>query len=213
MNYQAVLFDLDGVIVNSEPIHLIAFKTTLARHGYTLMNDDYNRYFAGKSDQAGFEQYFAATKQPVNMPAIMAEKAKVYEELSNNKLVAYPGIVSLIQELANSVPLALVTGSLRAEAELALKTLGIARQFTAIVAADDVSRSKPDPEGYRKAAELLNVSPRGCIVVEDAPHGVAAAKAAGMRSIAITNTYASSELREATKIVSRLTLADFENLV
>lgn len=207
MNYKAVLFDMDGVIVDSEPLHVAAFQATLENYGHTLTDEQYKQHFAGKTDEAGFKQYFDFINETVELPIIMGEKATAYLELAADQLVPYPGVIELIRELAaRNIQLALVTGSLRAEAEITLKTFGIAEYFTAIVAAEDISHSKPNPEGYVKGAAALNVNPAECIVIEDAPSGVKAARAAGMKCLAVTNTHSIDALQEATVVVDQLKL-------
>lgn len=205
MNYKAVLFDMDGVIVDSEPLHVAAFQATLRRYGHDLSDEQYKQHFAGKTDEAGFNQYFDFVGETVDLSVVMDEKAKEYLRLAADRLVPYPGVIELIRELADkTVPLGLVTGSLRAEAEVTLKAFDIEQYFSIIVAAEDISKSKPSPEGYLKGAEALGVHPEKCVVIEDAPSGVRAAAAAGMRCLAVATTHTPEELAGATAIVGRL---------
>ncbi|MGF7229046.1 MAG: HAD family hydrolase [Candidatus Saccharibacteria bacterium] len=209
MKYEAALFDLDGVILDSEPLHVAAFRATLENYGHSLSTHDYKECFAGKTDEAGFESYFKFIDENVDLSILMDEKAKKYLELAGNQLVPYPGVVQLIRSLARSMPLALVTGSLRAEAEVALRTFEITDCFKIIVAAEDISQSKPSPEGYNKAAALLGTPSTHCVVVEDSPNGIKAARAAGADCIAVTNTHTESELQDATNVVNQLELSMF----
>lgn len=205
MNYKAVLFDMDGVIVDSEPLHVAAFQATLKMYGHDLSEGQYKQHFAGRTDEAGFKKYFDFVGENVELPIIMDKKARAYLELATDQLVPYPGVVECIRDLAaRKVPLALVTGSLRAEAEVTLKAFGLTDFFKVIVAAEDISQSKPSPEGYLKAASALGFRPVNCIVVEDAPSGVEAAKAAGMRCLAVTTTHTEDELKEATALIGQL---------
>lgn len=196
---------MDGVIVDSEPLHVAAFRATLKRYGHDLTEGQYKQHFAGKTDEAGFRQYFEFVNETVHLPVIMDEKAKAYLALAADQLIPYPGVLDLIRELtAKKVPLALVTGSLRAEAEATLKAFDIVAAFQAVVAAEDITQSKPNPEGYLKGAKALNVNPADCIVVEDAPSGVKAAKAAGMKCLAVTTTHTREELKGADVLVAQL---------
>lgn len=205
MNYKAVLFDMDGVIVDSEPLHVAAFQATLKRYGHDLSEEQYKQHFAGKTDEAGFKQYFDFIGETVELPVIMDAKAKAYLELAADQLTPYPGVIELIRDLAkHEMPLALVTGSLRAEAEVTLKAFGIADLFKAIIAAEDISQSKPNPEGYFKGAQAVGFEPVECIVIEDAPSGVKAANAAGMRCVAVTTTHSEEELKGASLIIDQL---------
>lgn len=204
MKYKAVLFDMDGVILDSEPLHEAAFREILQNYGHTLTEDDYKNHFAGKTDEDAFKQYFKIINESVNLPQILSEKANAYIELARNQLQPYTGVVAIIRDIAKKLPLALVTGSLRYEVEVALGSLGIADCFSIIVAAEDVSQGKPNPEGYLKAAKLLNIPIKECIVVEDSPSGIKAAIVAGAYCVAVTNTHTADELKNASKIVDQL---------
>ena len=213
MNYTAVLFDMDGVIVDSEPLHVAAFQATLKRYEHDLTDEQYKQHFAGKTDEAGFKHYFDFIGETVHLPTIMDEKAKAYLALAADRLVPYPGVIELIRELAaKKVPLALVTGSLRAEAEVTLEAFEIVDCFVSVIAAEDITQSKPNPEGYLKAATTLKVTPANCIVIEDAPSGVKAAEAAGMRCLAVTTTHSRDELQEATVVIEQLHRGCLETL-
>jgi HAD superfamily hydrolase (TIGR01509 family) len=205
VNYQAILFDMDGVIVDSEPLHVAAFQATLKNYGHNLSQEHYKQHFAGKADEAGFKQYFDFVNESADLPVIMDEKAQAYLKLAADQLIPYPGVIECISDLTKrKVRLALVTGSLRVEAEATLKAFNLSEVFAVIIAAEDITCSKPDPEGYLKAAQTLGVDPADCIVIEDAPSGVLAASAAKMRCVAVTNTHSKNELGNATLIVDQL---------
>lgn len=205
MSYKAVLFDMDGVLIDSEPLHAEVYKRTLQKYGYDFSDEHYKAHILGRTDKAGLQHYFEAVGAVEDISAILDEKAKAYLAFVTDKLVPYQEVLELIGELSGrGVVLALVTGSLRVEAELTLKTLGVKDYFMAVVAAEDVMNSKPDPEGYLKGAEALAMSPADCIVIEDAPSGVRAAVAAGMRCVAVTSGHKADELQGATLVIDYL---------
>lgn len=206
MNYRAALFDMDGVILDSEPLHLTAFKKTVEKYGLNLSDEEYKLYFAGRTDEAGFKLYFQSKNKTVDLPIIMSKKAKNYLRLADEKLTAYPGVIQLIQDLAKKMPLALVTGSLAIEAKTAMNALGINDCFQVMICADDIRNGKPDPEGYLKASNLLGIEHKDCVIIEDAPSGVLATQNAGIDCIAVTYTHSAHELSVATKIVDMLSL-------
>lgn len=195
--------------LDSEPIHFAAFEVTLKRHNKSISHDEYLEYFAGYTDKEGFERYFYSIGESVDLGGIIDEKINAYLKLAENQLVAYPGIVELIEQLSRQVPLALVTGSLKSEVTIALKTLGLETCFSVQVCAEDVKNGKPSREGYLKALAALGLPANECVIVEDSPSGVLAAKNAGIDCIAVTTTHTSEELSAATKIVNSLALANF----
>lgn len=209
MNYKAILFDMDGVIIDSEPLHAAAFKATLLHHGKDLTDAQYKEYFAGKTDKDGFERYFESINETVDLALIMNEKTQKYLQISAKQLEAYPGVISLIKELSVTHQLALVTSSSSAEVDVALQTLGITNAFEVVISADDIKNGKPDPEGYVKALEQLAVAKEECVIVEDSPSGVKAGKAAGVDVIAVTNTHMGDKLLQADRVVDRLTARMF----
>ena len=122
--------------------------------------------------------------------------------------MALPGVRELLDSLdANGVPRAIVTSTPRANLDLILASLGLTERFQALVAEEDASKGKPDPEGFLVAAERLGVSPAHCVVIEDAPAGLQAAKAAGMRAIGVTTTHPAPDLADADLVVDTLTEA------
>jgi HAD superfamily hydrolase (TIGR01509 family) len=205
MSFEAVLFDMNGVIVDDEPLHFLAFQNVLAECGEQLTHDGYKQFFAGRTDIDGFRDYLAAHGLQMDIDGLMEAKANAYMSLAAGVIQPYPGVVALIHSLAESgVRLALVTSSLRVEAETVLEAFGLQQSFEQVVTADDITRGKPDPEGYLLGAQALYLTPDACLVVEDAPSGVAAAKAAGMRCAVVLNTHTTSELVGADLVLERL---------
>jgi beta-phosphoglucomutase len=213
MSYAAVLFDMDGVIVDSEPLHTASTHAVLKNYGHTLTDEHYKQHFLGRTDEAGFQRYFEFVGENVHLPVVLDAKAKAYMKLSADQLISFPGVLDCIHDLKQrDVSLALVTGSLRAEVDVVLTSFDLTGVFDAILSAEDITKSKPDPEGYLKGAKALGIDPVDCIVVEDTPHGIAAAKAAGMRCIAVTNTHDQSELAGADLVVNLLKKGTIDRL-
>jgi beta-phosphoglucomutase len=203
----AVLFDMNGVLVDDEDLHERAFQSVVVQHGLHLSPADYRRYFAGKTDSAGFEAYLAQRAPGLagSLDELVAAKAASYRERARQSLTAYNDAVALVRRLEQAGhQLGLVTGALRSEVNLILEQLGLTKTFTAIVAAGDTEQGKPSPAPFLLAAKCLNRRPQECVVIEDSPAGVAAARAAGMHCIAVTSTHARSELDEATQVVGTL---------
>ena len=205
MKYQAILFDMDGTLVNSEPLHQQAFEETFKQFDIAMTDDDFKSYIVGKTDTNGLKDYLTHINKQLDIPDFNTKKAAAYASLASEHLASYPGIVELVRDLANIVPLALVTNSHRSEADLVLKSLDIDGCFDIIITADGVEKGKPSPEGYLRAMNLLSKQPEDCVIVEDSPTGVTAANEAGIRCIAVTNTHSEGELAHADLVVSEIT--------
>lgn len=206
MLVKAVLFDMNGVIVNDESLHKQAFQKSLEEINLSLTSKQYNDYFIGRTDRDGFVDFLTAAKKDFNQNLIkelMFKKGQAYQQLAQNNLTPYPGVIDFIKSLFEAgLSLGLVTSSTRVETEIVLSTLKINHFFSKTVTFDDIKIGKPNPEGYLKAANLLNTEASNCLVIEDAPSGILAAKKAGMKILAVTNTH--SQLINADITLSSL---------
>jgi HAD superfamily hydrolase (TIGR01509 family) len=221
---KAIIFDCDGVIADTEPIHMAAFGRVLAEEGITLTDEEYFRRYLALDDRGCFETAFAErgdslTRDQLN--ELIRRKAEYVEPVMKTNLQILPGAAELIHRAAQRYPLAVASGALRHEIELVLKYGGLSDCFLLIVSAEDVQRSKPHPDPFIKACELLNAStgdgiqPRECLVIEDSIHGIRAARLAGMRCLAVANSYPTEKLFEAERVVDTLagfSLEDLESL-
>lgn len=205
MNYRAILFDMNGVLVNDEHLQEKAFQQTLSRFNIPLTSRDYIRFFIGKTDHKGFADYFKALNLTHDIDSLIAQKGKEYEKLARDGVQSYPMVREFIEAaFKQGFTLAVVTSSMNNEAVSVLTGLKLTSYFDTIVAADNIKNGKPDPEGYLKGAASLSVLPQECIVIEDSPSGLKAAKAAGMFSIAVLNTHSADELSEASITIKDL---------
>ena len=205
--FEAVLFDMDGVVVDSEPIHEAALVELYAARGWPVEDP---RFFAlkGRSGADVFAEL--AARHGTDADALAADKHARYGALFAVRGALVPGVAAVLDALvARGVPLALATSAHRAEARTALDRFGVTGAFRALVTADDVARSKPHPEPYLRAASALGVDPARCLVVEDTVHGVRAGVAAGATVAAITGTFPAALLRDAGAAWTFDTYADF----
>ena len=195
---------MNGVILDDEHLHEEATTRVLASHGHTCTSQDYKQYFAGRTRDTGFKNYHDAAAASYDIHQLSDEKDRLYQQLAQSGLEAVGNVVNFIQYLSGvGSPMALVTGAPRKEAKHMLETFGLSDCFSHIVTGEDITLSKPHPEGYLKAAAMLQVPPHTCIVIEDAPMGIQAAKRAGMHCVAIATTHAESELTAADWVVAR----------
>ncbi len=203
---KALVFDLDGVIVNSEPLHLEAFRRALAPFGVALTDEEYYRAYVAYTDREAFEQ--ALRGRPGAVPAAVAEKQRIFWELFRDHVQAFPDALALLGRIPPHLPVAVATGATGSEADHALRALGIRDRFTALVAAEDYRSGKPDPEPYRMAAVRLGVPARACLAIEDTREGIRAARRAGMVCVGVAHTHPAAHLAEADLVVQTLDEVD-----
>lgn len=211
---KAVIFDFDGVIVDTEPLHYAAFQRTLEPLGLHFTWKDYVETYIGFDDRDAFRYAFTSKEMTLNnekLQLLIDKKAAVFNEVISSGVAVYPGVVDLIHLLHNNkIPLAICSGALRSDIDPILSMLGISDFFDIIVTADDVAVSKPDPECYQLAFQRLQSAYKMCfsidetIAIEDTPAGIFAAKAAGLRVCAVTNSYPAEKLDQATYITESL---------
>ena len=189
----AILFDFNGVIVDDEPQHCEALIATLAEQGFTLDRDTYYREYLGFDDRECFRFSFARMGRPADEPALLQaieRKNAHYERAIRDSMRLVPGAEDFIESAAlDGFQLAIVSGALRREIELVLDLAGLRPHFSEIVAAEDVSACKPDPQGFNRARAALELAPHRCIVIEDTLPGMAAARAAGLRCAMLTTSH------------------------
>jgi beta-phosphoglucomutase len=211
---QAIVFDFDGVIANSEPIHLRAFQLTLAPEGIELSPADYYEHYLGYDDVGLLEALGRDRGIPMGgdrVTALVARKGERMQELLRSGTVLFPGATEFIREAAAAVPIAIASGAMRHEIDEVIEAAGVAELFTTIVAAGDTPQSKPSPAPYRLALERLrdtigrDLDPRRSVAIEDSKWGLESAHGAGLRLVGVTNSYPAHELTGAELVVDSLT--------
>ncbi len=210
----AMIFDFDGVVVDSEPIHLACFSEVLARYGIELTGEDYYGKYLGFDDHDCFSAVLSDNGRQTDerkIAEMTAEKTLLVQKAIAESIRPMPGVIELMRAARQAgVALAICSGALREEILLAGKTVGAIELIEVVVSAEDVRAGKPDPEGYILALKLLNeklsqsILPSDVWVVEDSPAGVQAGKDAGMNVLAVTNSYSRDALAAADRIVHSL---------
>ncbi len=215
----AVLFDFDGIIVDSEPMHHQAFQAILEPLGKGFSWEVYCEMYMGFDDRDAFRAAFKVKGEKVSsrdLRRLMTEKAAVFQQLiQNGKGSPLPGAVELIKSIPRKLPMALCSGALKEDILPIIKNLGIENSFHVIVTAEDTKKSNPDPAPYILALKKLGVDdPASAIAIEDTPFGILSAKGAGLKVLAVTNSYDRDYLFEADAVtdslenISRLSLED-----
>jgi HAD superfamily hydrolase (TIGR01509 family) len=210
---RAIVFDFDGVIANSEPLHFRAFREVLSERGITLAEREYYDRYLGFDDVGAFEEI--ARDRGIALTAreiadLTASKALRMEALERDGSVLFPGARDAIKRMAAAGPTAIASGAIRAEILRVLEHEQLVRFFRAIVGAEDAPRSKPAPDPYLRAVELLSqtldrpLRASECAAIEDSRWGIESACAAGLRVIGITHTYASESLHGTDVVIDHL---------
>jgi HAD superfamily hydrolase (TIGR01509 family) len=210
---QAIIFDFDGVIADSEPLHFRAFQEALAHDGLELAPKEYYARYLGYDDVGMFQAFGEDRGLPMDaarVSELVTRKGLKLREMLHAGSVLFPGALDFIRTAAGAVPIAIASGALRHEIEEVIETAGVRDLFLAIVASGDTPESKPSPAPYRLAFERLQeatgeaLDPRRCVAIEDSRWGLESAQGAGLRCVGVTNSYPADELKGAELVVKGL---------
>jgi beta-phosphoglucomutase len=199
----AVLFDLDGVIVDSRQHHLSAWHQLAREAGLSHAPDYFTRTFGLRNEPIihGLAPELAAPR----LRELAERKEQLFRAGARGCLELLPGVRDLLAFLDEQhVPKTVVTSAPRANLDMIVESLGIGVRFQALIAEEDAAKGKPDPEGFLVAASRITVEPGRCVVIEDAPAGLQAAKSGGMRAVGVTTTHPAADLGDADLIVDSL---------
>ena len=210
---QAIVFDFDGVIANSEPLHLTAFQQALEEEGIDLTSAEYFSSYLGYDDVGMFAALARDRGLPMSaekIASLVARKSQTMQTMLRTGTVLFPGAKEFICEAAAVVPIAIASGALRHEIDEIVEAAGVGGLFSAIVAAGDTRESKPSPAPYRLAFRRLrettglDLDPRRCVAIEDSHWGLESAMGAGLRCVGVTSSYPAHALQGAELVVDSL---------
>ncbi len=213
MRVRAILFDFDGVLADTEPLHCAAFAAVAAAAGLPFSRRDYYERFLGLPDRACLAALHADAGRPCSerdLDALLARK-RVEFACRAHSAALYDGVASTLRRLHAVFILAVASGAWRDEIEPILERAQVRGLFAAVIGAEDVRAGKPAPDPYLRALEeinrrrMLQLQPADCVVVEDAPRGIEAAHAAGMPCIAVTTHHDRATLAGADVFISHVT--------
>lgn len=218
---QAIIFDFDGVIANTEPLHFAGLHQTLKEIGIELTEREYYAEYLGYDDRGCILAALAANRRPADagtVDRLMKRKAQAYLESVRQHQVIFGGVPEFVRDAARSYPLAIASGALRHEIEYILESASLRSMFMHITSAEDVSRGKPDPQPFLLTLKALQqhnpaLVSASCLVIEDSLPGIRSATAAGMKVLAVANTHTVQDLHEAHAIshsLSDIRLADLQ---
>jgi beta-phosphoglucomutase len=214
---RAIIFDMDGVICDSEDMHMQAFQEILKQEGIMITDQEYYDKYLAHDDRGSFESALQSHERPqpdiTRMNALLSSKARVFDGLMKDGLVIYPGVDAFIKKASQKFSLALASGARRLEVEYVLKKAKIRDVFAAIVSADEVKDGKPQPESFLRAVELMNqtrlegtpvIEASQTLVIEDSPRCIRTANDLGMKTVGMATSYKPEELKDAHLVIDTL---------
>lgn len=200
---KAFIFDMDGVILDSEPNQLRSFNCVLRDFGISVEMKDFKQKYMGHQDTWISEKMVEEFSLPITKEKFVSNKRSAYFDIiSEDEIEPFPDVVKVIREIHEFLPLGIASSSSLKEIEIITKRFEIRKYFSTLLSSQEVARGKPAPDVYLRIAELMNVNPKHCGAIEDTPLGVKSAKSAGMKCVAITTTHEKSELAEADYVIN-----------
>jgi beta-phosphoglucomutase len=208
---RAAIFDFDGVIANSEPLHFRSMQAALRTEGIEITEPEYYNLYLAHDDRGALRlalEHHGRPAGPGFIDILTERKTECFEAVLRD-VSFFPGAAELVRALAERMPVGIASGARRAEIEAILEAGGLRDAFTAVVGVDDVMRTKPNPEPYLTAMGRLTrqapgLVPAQCLAFEDSVPGILSAKAAGMKVVAVANSYPPEKLKVAHRVVATL---------
>lgn len=203
---KAVIFDLDGTILDNNPYHLKAWKQYLLKIGRGMTDEEFNEHLNGRTNKDVVRYLYGPDVSEEAIWQHTMDKEALYREMYQHDIAPVPGIMELFETLhQQGFPMAIATSGVQVNIDFMFDHVPIRQYFKAVVNSSHISKGKPDPEIFLKTASMLGVAPEHCLVFEDAVVGVQSAKSAGMRVIAVTTTEPAAHLGAADLIIKDYT--------
>ena len=203
---EAVIFDLDGTLIDNNAYHIKAFESFYDKIGKPFSVEEYKQHISGRMNRDIFNYVFNTTLSPEKIEEYSDEKEAMYRELYKPHIQPVNGLVDFLEELERAkVPKAIATSGLIPNINFMFEHVPIKNYFFSVIDSTQITHGKPHPEIFLKAAISVNAVPSNCIAFEDSVAGIASAKAAGMKVVALTTTHAAEDIKDADLIIKDYT--------
>ncbi|MBA3723853.1 MAG: HAD family phosphatase [Candidatus Levybacteria bacterium] len=201
-NVKAAIFDMDGTMVDNNEFHKKAFQKFCQHYGFTLTEEDFMKNYSGRSNKQLMPKVLGHDLSDEEIKKYAEEKESLYRDIYAAHIKPVEGLHELLAKLQKKhIKIAIATGAIQKNREFILNALQLVGTFDVIVGDEEVKSGKPHPDIFLKTAEKLGVKPENCIVFEDAPAGIAAAKKAGMKVIVLTTSHSKDALKDADLLI------------
>ena len=202
MEVKAVIFDLDGTLIDNNAYHLQSWIHYLKNKNREISEEEYKANVNGRTNKDVIEYIYQRKMEDAEAMVYAHEKEAIYRELYQPHITPVAGLLPLLQKLKDlNIPMAIATSGIQVNIDFMFDNIPIRQYFDVIVNSAHINKGKPDPEIYIKTAELLNVAPENCLVFEDAVVGINSAKAAGMKVVGVLTTHSAAELAGADVLI------------
>lgn len=199
---KAVIFDLDGTMLDNNEYHLKTWKHYLKEEGIDISDENYNAHINGRTNKDAIEYIYGRKMNDAEAMEYTLEKEAIYRELYQPFIKPVEGLIPFLELLERKeIPIGIATSGIQVNIDFMFEHIPIKQYFKVIVNSAHIKKGKPHPEIYLKTASLLNIAPENCLVFEDAAVGIQSAKSAGMNVIAIDTTQPHHELKQADRII------------
>lgn len=211
---KAIIFDLDGTLLDNNEVHLKAWKKYLKESQMEISDEDFKKYISGRTNKDAVAHLYKKELTEDEASKYYLKKEEIYRKLYEIDIVPIAGLLRFLKDLdRHNIAMAIATSGIQVNIDFMFTHVPIKKYFKKIISSADISKGKPDPEIFLKTAKSLHTSPENCIVFEDSIAGVFAGKSAGMKVVALTTTHTAEEFKNADLIIKDYTEINFNRLM
>jgi beta-phosphoglucomutase len=210
----AVIFDLDGTLLDNNEVHFKAWKKYLKDSGMEISDEDFKKNISGRTNKDAVDHIYNKKMTEEEASKYYLKKEEIYREMYRRDIAPIAGLRDFLKDLdRHNIMMAIATSGIQVNIDFMFEHIPIKKYFKKVISSVDITKGKPDPEIFLKTSEALEIAPENCVVFEDSIAGVKAGKSAGMRVVALTTTHTAEELKEADLVMRDYTEIDFKRLM